>query len=77
MVQELRIQNFMSFKNEVVFNFEASGDTFAEDYQVVKINDSTRLLRCAIVYGYNASGKSNLLTAFNFLGYFWSSMWMK
>lgn len=72
MIQELRIQNFMSFKNEVVFNFEASGDTFAEDYQVVKINDNTRLLRCAIVYGYNASGKSNLLTAFDFLGYFWS-----
>lgn len=72
MIQELRIQNFMSFKNEVVFNFEASGDTFAEDYQVVKINDNTKLLRCAIVYGYNASGKSNLLTAFDFLGYFWS-----
>lgn len=72
MIQEIRIQNFMSFKNEVVFNFEASGDTFAEDFQVVKINDHTRLLRCAIVYGYNASGKSNLLTAFDFLGYFWS-----
>ena len=35
----------MSFKDEVVFSFEATKDTFAEDYQVVKINDKTRLLR--------------------------------
>lgn len=57
----------MSFKDEVVVSFEATKDTFAEDTQVVKINDKTRLLRFAVVYGYNASGKSNLLKVFNFL----------
>ena len=71
MIQEIRITNFMSFKNEVVFSFEATKDTFAEDTQVVKINDKTRLLRFAVVYGYNASGKSNLLKAFDFLINFW------
>ena len=71
MIQEIRITNFMSFKNEVVFSFEATKDTFAEDTQVVKINDKTRLLRFAVVYGYNASGKSNLLKAFDFLRNFW------
>ena len=71
MIQEIRIKNFMSFKDEVVFSFEATKDTFAEDSQVVKINDKTRLLRFAVVYGYNASGKSNLLKAFDFLINFW------
>ena len=70
MIQEIRIKNFMSFKDEVVISFEATKDTFAEDSQVVKINDKTRLLRFAVVYGYNASGKSNLLKAIEFLSNF-------
>lgn len=72
MIQELKIRNFLSFKDEVTFSFEASNDKFAEESQVVTINENTRLLRFAIVYGYNASGKSNLLTALDFLSYFWS-----
>ena len=71
MIQEIKIKNFLSFKDEVKFSFEASNDKFAEDSQVVKINDNTRLLRFAIVYGYNASGKSNLLSVFDFLYDFW------
>ena len=65
MIQELKIKNVLSFKNEVTFSFVASSDQFAEDSQVVKINDSTRLLRFGVLYGYNASGKSNLLYAFD------------
>lgn len=71
MIQEIKIKNFLSFKNETVFNFEASKDSFAEDCQVVKINENTRLLRFAVIYGYNASGKSNLLKVFDFLCKFW------
>ena len=71
MIQEIKIKNFLSFKDEVKFSFEASNDKFAEDSQVVKINETTRLLRFAIVYGYNASGKSNLLSVFDFLYDFW------
>lgn len=72
MIQEIKIQNFLSFKDEVTFSFEATNDRFAEDSQVVTINETTRLLRFAIVYGYNASGKSNLLSVLDFLSYFWS-----
>ena len=72
MIQEIIIQNFLSFKDEVTFSFEATNDRFAEDSQVVTINETTRLLRFAIVYGYNASGKSNLLSVLDFLSYFWS-----
>ena len=72
MIQELKIKNFLSFKDEVRFSFEASYDKFAEESQVVTINENTRLLRFAIVYGYNASGKSNLLSVLDFLSYFWT-----
>ena len=72
MIQEIKIKNFLSFKDEVTFSFVASNDKFAEDSQVVKINENTRLLRFAIVYGYNASGKSNLLSVLGYLSYFWT-----
>ncbi len=74
MIQEIRIKNFLSFKDEVVLNFEASNDKFAEDCQVVTMGDNakTRLLRLGIVYGYNASGKTNLLRAFEYLDFFWN-----
>ena len=71
MIQELRIKNFLSFKDEVVFSFEATKDTFAEDYQVVEVAPGVRLLRFAMLYGANASGKSNLLNTMDFLGFFW------
>ena len=72
MIQEIKIKNFLSFKDEVTFSFEASNDKFAEDCQVIQINENTRLLRYAILYGYNASGKTNLLSVFSFLSQFWS-----
>lgn len=72
MIQEIRIKNFLSFKEEVIFNFEATNDKFAEESQVVIINEKIRLLRFAVIYGYNASGKSNLLNALDFLATFWS-----
>lgn len=70
MIQELKIKNFCSFRDEVTLSFEASKDSFAENTQVVQINN-TKLLRYAIIYGYNASGKSNILNAFDFLKEFW------
>lgn len=74
MIQKIKIKNFLSFRDEVVLSFEASESRFAEHSQVVELNDSakTRLLRLGIIYGYNASGKTNLLKAFQFLNFFWS-----
>lgn len=71
MIQELKISNFLSFKDEVTFSFEATKDTTFEDYQVVEVAKDVRLLRFAVVYGANASGKSNLIKAFEFLHDFW------
>lgn len=67
MIQEIKVKNFLSFKDEVTFSFEATKDTFAEEYQVVEVAPGVRLLRFAMVYGANASGKSNLLDVFEFL----------
>ena len=71
MVQELRIKNFRSFKEEIIISFEASKDNFRQDSMLVTMNDGTRLSRLAIIYGANASGKSNLLAAFEYLFWFW------
>ena len=70
MIQELTIKNFLSFKDATTFSFEATDDKTLEDCQVVQVGN-TRLLRFALVYGANASGKSNLLAAFEFLRRFW------
>ena len=67
MIQELKIKNFLSFKEEATLNFEATKDMTFEDYQVVEVAPGTRLLRFALIYGANASGKSNLLYALDYL----------
>ena len=71
MIQYIKIKNFLSFKDEVVFNFEATKDKKYEDYQVVEIAPGVRILRIAVVYGANASGKTNLVSAIEFLRNFW------
>lgn len=71
MIQEIKAQNFKSFKDEITFSFEATRDKTFEDYQVVEVTPGIRLLRFALIYGANASGKSNLLEIFDFLRMFW------
>lgn len=71
MIHSLYIKNFLSFKNEVTFSFEASKDTHLEEPHVVEVAKGIRLQKLGIIYGYNASGKSNLIEAFQFLRHFW------
>lgn len=71
MIQELRFKNFLSFREETTFSFEADKSKDMEDVQVITMPDGVRLLKFALVYGANASGKSNLLNAFEFLNVFW------
>jgi len=63
MIQEFRTKNFMSFKEEQVLSFEATSDTTSLEYLTYEIKPNLRLLKMAIIYGANASGKSNLLLA--------------
>lgn len=71
MIEEIKVSNFLSFKNEVVLSFEASKEKNFEDGQVVEVAQGMRLLRLAVIFGANASGKSNLLKVVDFLRGFW------
>ena len=69
MIQEFTVENFRSIKNKQTLSFLANNkiQTGAEDYLCTQINDSVRLLKLCVLYGYNASGKTNLLKALGFL----------
>lgn len=72
MIQELKIKNFKSFRDEVEISFEPSGNDRYNS--VVTMPDGVQLLRFAVVLGANASGKSNLLDAVEFLRDFWNNI---
>lgn len=71
MIQDIKIKNYLSFKDETVFSFEATKDTTLEDTLIKEVAPGVRLLRFAMILGGNGSGKSNLLYIFNFLRNFW------
>jgi hypothetical protein len=72
MIQELRFKNFLSFKDEAIFSFEPTKDEPIN--RVAIMGDGTKLLRFAVVFGANASGKSNFLEAIEFLRRFWTQV---
>ncbi|MDE6794088.1 MAG: ATP-binding protein [Muribaculaceae bacterium] len=72
MIQELKIRNFKSFRDEVELSFEPSEDDRYNS--TVTMPDGVKLLRFAVVLGANASGKSNLLDALEFLRKFWNTL---
>ncbi|MBU0710582.1 ATP-binding protein [bacterium] len=65
MLIQFSVENFKSFKEEAVLSMVAS--SISENKEHV-INDANpKLLRSAVVFGANASGKSNLIHAFQFM----------
>src|SRR5262249_18167406 len=65
MLIEFRVGNFRSFAEPQTLSLVASSDTRPPDncFHFGKLH----LLKSAAVYGANASGKSNLIHAFNFM----------
>jgi AAA15 family ATPase/GTPase len=49
------------------FSFEATSDDTLKEYYIAEPAPGIRILKMAMIYGANASGKSNLLHAFNFI----------
>lgn len=72
MIQELKIKNFKSFRDEAELSFEPSGEDRYNS--IVTMPDGVQLIRFAVVLGANASGKSNLLEAVEFLRMFWNNI---
>lgn len=70
MLIELKVKNFLSIKEEVVFSMERSNvdkDTLINNF--VNINNKLKILKSSVIFGPNASGKSNLLKTIHFLKY--------
>jgi AAA15 family ATPase/GTPase len=63
MLVEFRATNFRSIKEEQVFSMVASSDDALRDTHTYAALPSIRTLNSAVLYGANASGKSNLLKA--------------
>ena len=67
-------KNFLSFKEGMTYSFEATTDKHLEERQIVEISPGVRILKLGLVFGANASGKSNLISAFEFLNDFWNKI---
>ena len=68
MLIEFKIENFLSFKDLTTLSMVAA-KSFKEhlDTNVIKTDGNISLLKSAVIYGNNASGKSNLLEAMGFM----------
>lgn len=69
MLVEFRVKNFRSLRDEQVLSFVASKDTTLQDTHTYAtgIKAAPILLRSAVIYGANASGKSNLIKALQYM----------
>ena len=66
MIAEFTIENFFSIKSPQKISFEPTSDTFMSDEYSYEVKDGVRLLKLGIIYGANASGKTNILNAVEF-----------
>ena len=62
MLIQFTVGNFKSFKDKATLSLEATNDDWREDDNLVHAGNH-RLVKAAAIYGPNAGGKSNFLTA--------------
>ena len=67
MLIEFNVQNFGSIKEKQTLSFEADKSTHLENHFIINTTGKLRLLKLALIYGANASGKSTILKALEFL----------
>ncbi|WP_298916807.1 ATP/GTP-binding protein [uncultured Nostoc sp.] len=74
MLIEFSVGNYRSFKEQVTFSMVAANlvakDKKLDENNVFEVDNDLKLLKSAAIYGANASGKSNLATALNFMKWF-------
>jgi AAA15 family ATPase/GTPase len=73
MLLQFSIKNFKTFKDKATLSLIASNydkDTREDENIFINEKFGYRLLKSAVVYGANASGKSKLIEAFEFMRYF-------
>ena len=65
MLVKFTVGNYMSFKDRVTIDMRTTAVHELPE-NIIKIIDDTELLKSVVIYGANASGKSNLIKAFYF-----------
>ena len=68
MLIQFNFKNFKSFRDEVSLDLTATKIMEHEDHVAETAND--KLLKVAAIYGANASGKSNVYDAFEYMSYY-------
>jgi len=67
MLLEFTVKNFLSIKDEVIFSLYASDEIKGhEERNLIPVVEQ-HILKTAVIYGANASGKSNLIKAMGFM----------
>jgi AAA15 family ATPase/GTPase len=66
MLIQFTVGNFLSFKDKTTVSMVASKYRDHKEH-VFKALSNIKLLKCSAIYGANASGKSNLIKAMNFM----------
>ena len=72
MILEFTAKNFLSIKDEITLSMVASKDT-SHDENIIKYEDGKKTknaLKSVVIYGANASGKTNILRALQFVVWF-------
>lgn len=67
MIINFSVQNFSSIKDKQTLCFEADNSTHLEKHYIIHTESGKRLLKLGLIYGANASGKTNILKALDFL----------
>ena len=67
MIADIKFKNMFSFRDETVLSFEADKSKDLESYHVVELAPDVKLLKLAVIYGANASGKSNIIKVCDFI----------
>ncbi|MBK8926395.1 MAG: ATP-binding protein [Crocinitomicaceae bacterium] len=67
MIINFSVQNFGSIKDKQTLSFEADKSQHLEDYFIINSINGLRLLKLGLIYGANASGKTSVLKALDFL----------
>ncbi len=67
MLIQFSVKNYKTFANEVKISMVASKDDTLEDKNVFDSGFGYKLLKTAVVYGANASGKTKLIEAMGFM----------
>ncbi|WP_261530180.1 AAA family ATPase [Campylobacter lari] len=64
MLIQFKIRNFKSIKDEIIFSMVADDEISKNKENTFEFNKQITLLKSVVLYGANASGKTNILSAF-------------